>query len=179
VRAGEREKTLSAFREVEAIFERDALGRWRYNIRLQAGQAEHWLAQGNLEQAEVYARSLLETATHHEARKYIAVARKLFAEIAIARGDLTEAEAQFNAALDLLREYPVPILVWKTYAALGRWRSRLGDKPAAREAFAQAAAIVRTIAANVTDERLRATFLNSPAVREVLDQSSAGASSQV
>jgi hypothetical protein len=58
-------------------------------------------------------------------------------------------------------------------------RSRLGDKPAAREAFDQAAAIVRNIAGNVTDERLRATFLNSPALREVLDQSSAGASSQV
>jgi hypothetical protein len=63
--------------------------------------------------------------------------------------------------------------------ALGRWRSRLGDSLAAREAFVQASAIVRTIAANVTDERLRATFLNSPAVCEVLDQSSAGASSQV
>jgi len=35
-----------------------------------------------------------------------------------------------------------------------------------REAFAQAAKIVEQIAANVSDEELRATFLNSDSVRE-------------
>jgi hypothetical protein len=43
----------------------------------------------------------------------------------------------------------------------------------------QAAAIVREIAANVHDEKLRATFLNSVAVREVLDESSEGGRSEV
>ena len=54
-------------------------------------------------------------------------------------------------------------------AALGRVRLQAGDAPSARQAFTEAAAIVRDIAGNVTDERLRATFLNSAAVREVLD----------
>jgi tetratricopeptide (TPR) repeat protein/tRNA A-37 threonylcarbamoyl transferase component Bud32 len=169
---GESEKTLPAFREAEIIFKRDALGRWRYNIRLQAGQAEYWLAQGNPEQAAEYAHRLLEIATHYEARKYIAVAHKLLAEVAIARGELAEAEAEFNAALDLLREYPVPIVAWKVYAALGRLRLQLGESQAAREAFTQAMAIINQIAASVNDDQLRATFLNSPAVREVLDESS-------
>ena len=102
--------------------------RWRYNIRLQAGQAEYWLTQGNLERAEEFARRLLETATHHEARKYIAVAHKLFGEIAIARGELARGEAQLSAALDELRQYPAPLVAWKTYAALGRVRLQLGDQ---------------------------------------------------
>jgi len=102
--------------EVKAIFARDDWMRWRYNIRLQAGQAEYWLAQGNLEQAEEYARRLLETATHYEARKYIAVAHKLLAEVAVARGDWAVGEAELTTALDWLHRYPVPIVEWKTYA---------------------------------------------------------------
>jgi tetratricopeptide (TPR) repeat protein len=168
LQAGRDEKTLPAFREVEAIFQRDAWFRWRYNIRLQAGSAEYWLAQGDLGRAEEYARRLLEVATHHEVRKYMAVAHKLLAQIAIARGDLAEAEAELNATLDQLRSHPVPIVAWKTYAALGRLHSQLRNRQAARDAFAQAAAIINQIAANVHDEKLRVTFLNSTAVREVL-----------
>jgi tetratricopeptide (TPR) repeat protein/tRNA A-37 threonylcarbamoyl transferase component Bud32 len=166
------EKPLSSFSEVGAIFARDDWMRWRYNIRLQAGQAEYWLAQGNPEQAEEYARRLLETATHYEARKYIAVAHKLLAEVAVARGDWAVGEAELTTALDWLHRYPVPIVAWKTYAALGRLRAELGDNQAAREAFAQAAFIVNQIAANVDDEELRATFLRSAAVREVVAGSS-------
>jgi len=167
---GDDEKPLSAFSEVKAIFARDDWMRWRYNIRLQAGQAEFWLKQGNLERAEEFIDRLLETATHHDARKYIAVAHKLLAEVAIARGDSIQAETELNTALGVLRQYPVPVVTWKTYAMLGRLRLTLGANQAAREAFAQAAGILRQIADNVSDEKLRATFLNSTAVREVMER---------
>ncbi|HVS20963.1 MAG TPA: AAA family ATPase, partial [Pyrinomonadaceae bacterium] len=166
---GKSAQTLSTFHEAESIFERDAWFRWRYNIRLQAGTCEHWLAQGDLDQASEYAGRLLDVATHYQARKYITVAHKLFAEIAMARGDSSTAGAELNAALDQLREYPAPLVAWKTYAVLGRLRSQSGDLPAAREAFAQAVAIVKSIATNTDDEGLRQTFLNSAAVKEVLD----------
>ncbi len=177
---GKSEKTLSTFSEAESIFERDAWFRWRYNIRLQAGTCEHWLAQGDLEQASEYARRLLEVATQYEARKYVAVAHKLAAEIAMARGDLAAAERELNVALDGLREHPAPLVAWKTYATLGRLRSQLGDSTSAHDAFAQSAAVVNSIAAHISDERLRATFLNSVSVREVLAgaNESMGASSQ-
>jgi tRNA A-37 threonylcarbamoyl transferase component Bud32/tetratricopeptide (TPR) repeat protein len=169
IRRREGEKTLAAFRDAEAIFERDEWHRWRfYHIRFQAGSAEHWLSQGNLDRASEHAQRLLENATRHEVPKYIAVGHKLFAEVAVARGDLAQGEAELNAALDELRSYPAPLVAWKIYAALGRLRARLGDNQAAREAFAQAAIIVNQIAANVDDEALRATFLNSTPVREVV-----------
>ena len=170
---GEREKSPPAFREAEAMLERDEWCRWRFNLRLQAGQAEYWLAQGNPEQAKEYARRLLESASHYEAPKYIAVAHKLLAEVAIARGDLTAGETQLNAALDQLREFPAPLVAWRIYAALGRLRLQMGESASAREAFAQAAKIVEQIAANVSDEKLQATFLNSALVREVLEGSAA------
>ena len=165
---GKSEETLSRFHEAESIFERDAWFRWRYNIRLQAGTCEHWLARGDLDQASEYAGKLLDVATHYQARKYIAVAHRLFAETAMARGDLSTAEKKLNAALELLREYPAPLVAWKTYALLGRLHSQSGDPSSARDAFAEAAAIVNSIAANTADEALRQTFFNSATVTEVL-----------
>jgi serine/threonine protein kinase/tetratricopeptide (TPR) repeat protein len=161
------EKALSAFREVSAIFARDDWLRWRYNIRLQAGQAEYWLVRGKLNEAEEYARRLLETATQHETHKYVAVAHKLRAEVALARGDFVAGEKELVTALGVLQQYPVPIVAWKTYVVLGRLQVKSGKHSAARQAFGEAAAIVARIAANVTDDTLRSTFLGSAAVREV------------
>ncbi len=122
-----------------------------------------------MERAGEYARRLLENATHYEARKYIAVAHKLMAQVAIARGDPADAEKHLNAALDILREFPAPLVAWRTYAALGRLHAQAGDEEAARNAFAESAAVVNSIALHVSDEELRTTFLNSTAVREVLN----------
>jgi hypothetical protein len=45
----------------------------------------------------------------------------------------------------------------------------MGQTQAARESFAQAAAIIEMMAENIKDHRLQMTFLNSTAVREVID----------
>ena len=50
---------------------------------------------------EECARRLLQAAIHHGVPKYIAVAHKLLAEVAIARGDLT-SEVRPQSAEDLL-----------------------------------------------------------------------------
>ncbi|PYS81653.1 MAG: hypothetical protein DMF70_08970, partial [Acidobacteria bacterium] len=160
---GKSEETLSRFHQAESIFERDAWFRWRYNIRLQAGTCEHWLVQGDLEQASTYARRLLDVATRYETHKYVALGHKLLAEIALARGNLAETDAEFSVALEQLREYPAPLVAWKTYAVLGRLRLQSGDQSSAREAFSQAAAVVNSVATNINDEGLRQTFLNSAA----------------
>jgi len=165
--SGRGEKTASAFREVEQIFRRDAWFRWRYQIRLHAAAAEHQLALGDLARAEEHALRLLETATHYEARKYVAVAHRLLAEAAIARGDLAKAAGELDAALRELRTHPVPVVAWKTFAAVGRLRALESDADGAREGFTRAASAVNEIADGVRDEHLRNVFLNSAPVREV------------
>jgi tetratricopeptide (TPR) repeat protein len=167
---GEGRKTIPAFRDVEACFHRDQIMRWRFNLRLQACASEYWLSQGDLEKAEEHAERLLAEAASREVRKYVTTAYKLLAEAAMARGDLADAEVKLAAALDLMHRYPAPLVAWKTYVVLGRLRRQMGHAESARDAFAQAGAIVGEIAANVRDEGLRATFLNSIAVREVLDE---------
>ena len=128
----------------------------------------YWLAQGNPDQAKSMPGGCLDCQPLRT-RKHIAIAHRLLAEVAIARGDLTAGETQLNAALDQLREFPAPLVAWRIYAALGRLRLQMGESASAREAFAQAAKIVEQIAANVSDEKLQATFLNSASVREVLE----------
>jgi tetratricopeptide (TPR) repeat protein len=169
---GNAEETISAFRETREIFERDAWFRWRYNIRLEAATAWHWLRQSDLEKAAEFARRLLDTANQHEVHKYMAEAHRLKAQIAIAANDSAAAEVEFAAALDELQRYPAPLVAWRTYSDLGRLQSKRGNLTAAHSAFTQAAEIVQACAANVTDDSLRATFLNSRAVREVMSGAS-------
>ena len=137
-------------------------------VRSQAGTAEDWLSQGDLEQAGEHARVLLANSARHGPPKYIAVAHRILAEIAMAHGELATAEAELAAALEVFRTHPAPLVAWKTYATLGRLHGLKNDPQAALEAFAQAADIVQRIASSVTDEPLRSTFLNAPAVQEVL-----------
>ena len=63
-----------------------------------------------------------------EVLKYIAISYKLLAEVAMARGDLADAEVKLAAGLDLLHRFPAPLVVWKTYAVLGRLRRLMGDR---------------------------------------------------
>jgi len=107
--AGAHEDTATAFHEVKDIFERDAWFRWRYNIRFEAAMAEHWLSQGDVGKAREFVDRLYATATEHEVHKYIAVAHELMAKVAIANGELSEAEKHFDAALTELANYPAPL----------------------------------------------------------------------
>jgi tetratricopeptide (TPR) repeat protein len=166
--SGKTDETTSVFDEVRDIFKRDAWFRWRYNIRLEAATTEHWLRLGDLSKAGEFAQRLLDTASRYEVHKYIAVAHKLIAQISIADGDPAGGESELMAALEELRQHPVPVVAWKTYAQLGRLKSSLGDFSAARDSFARAAEIVNACAANINDAALREIFLNSDAVREVV-----------
>lgn len=157
--AGDHGCTDAAFHEVRDIFERDAWFRWRYNIRLEAATAEHWLRQGEFEKAREFVNRLKETATEHEVHKYKAVAHRLMGEIAIASGDPAGAGEHFDAALAELKDYPAPLVEWKVYAGAARAKAEAGDVNGAQDASARAAEIVKAIAANVADEKLRATFL--------------------
>jgi tetratricopeptide (TPR) repeat protein len=165
---GKIDETLAAFDEVRDIFSRDAWFRWRYNIRLQAAAAEHWLGQGDLSKAREFAGHLLDTATKYKVHKYIAVAHKLMAQISVAAGDPSGGEVEFMAALDELEKYPVPVIGWRIHAELGRLKSSQGDLSAARDSFGQALDIINACAASVVDPALRETFVNSKAVSEVM-----------
>jgi DNA-binding winged helix-turn-helix (wHTH) protein/tetratricopeptide (TPR) repeat protein len=157
--AADRQKTDSSIRAAESILAKDEWMRWRFEMRLQAARAEQSLSRPE-------ALALLEKATHHRARKYMADAHRLLARIAMAEGDSGGAEAELNTAIQILQEFPAPLAAWKIHLAMGRLQAQLGRRDAVRAAFAEAASIIRYIAGNVDDERLRQIFLSSDMVRE-------------
>ncbi|HEU5132313.1 MAG TPA: hypothetical protein VFT26_09430, partial [Pyrinomonadaceae bacterium] len=160
-RDGEHEQTAGAFHKVKDIFDRDAWFRWRYNIRLEAAMAEHWLRQNDLEKARVHVERLMATATEHEVHKYIAVAHNLMARVSIKAGDLPSAEKHFDAALDELSDYPAPLVAWRVHAGRARLKSKMGDVSGAEEARKSSTEVITLIASNVKDENLRTTFLDA------------------
>jgi len=166
--AGKPNDASAFFKNTHDIFERDKWFRWRYSIRLEAAKAEHWLLQGDLGKAREFTETLFSTASDFKARKYVAVAHRLRSEIAIAESKPEVARAEYQAALDLLDEYPAPVVRWRVLAGLGKLLSRSGDAEGSLKAFGDAKKIVEGIAANVSDETLRRTFLESGAVQEVI-----------
>lgn len=161
--AGDSDCTASAFHEVKDIFERDAWFRWRYNIRLQAAMAEHWLHVGDIEKAREHVEKLRATATEHEVHKYIAVSHNLMARVCIATGDLTAADENFDRALAELDHYPAPLVTWKVHAGRAKLKHQLGQIEEANNSSARATEIVNYIASNVNDEHLRKRFLDATA----------------
>jgi hypothetical protein len=111
----------------------------------------------------------MEAATKYRVGKYRAVALMLESRIAVARGDPDAAERALLEAIDVLSQFPVPVVAWKVWAALGNLRRQTGAHEAARSAFGEAVTIVQNIAANVGDEALRNTFLTSALVRGVFE----------
>ena len=83
--AGQPAQAEGALERIDALYEREKWNRWRfYGIRHQAAQAEYWLARRELDKAEEHARVLLANAEENRVAKYIAIARRLIAEIAVA-----------------------------------------------------------------------------------------------
>jgi tetratricopeptide (TPR) repeat protein len=159
--AGQHQCTDDAFSEVKDIFARDAWFRWRYNIRLQAATAVHHLRQHELDQARESIERLEETAREHGVHKYLTVANQLMAELLFESGDLAGAEQRFNNALAELKEYPAPLVAWKVHAGIARLKSQAGDATSADEHAVRAREIVDSIAANVSEEKLRDNFLTA------------------
>ena len=145
--------------------------RWMNELRLEVVATEHYAARGILEAIPARASRLEAVATRIGARNYLCSAARSRAEITLAGlGDPREAAAKLERALAALDRFPAPLETWKSRRVLGLVRRRLGDEPAARRSFEVAAQHVDTIVRGVDDAALRAGFLASPGVREVLNE---------
>ena len=175
IQAGESQKAAAALEGVQPLYERERWNRWRfYGIRHRAAEAEYWLSLGKLDQAEEHARTLLENARNHGIPKYTAIGRRLLGEISAARGDLNTAEETLAQSLEPFATHPMPLIEWRNHVALGRLLAARNRPAASREAFGRAEALVQRLGESILDSSVRASFLKTNAVREVL----AGAASQ-
>jgi tetratricopeptide (TPR) repeat protein len=171
--AGEPAKAMAAMQGVDSLFDRELWNRWRfYDVRQQAAGAEYWLAGGDLQRAEEYARRLLTNAQRYGVPKYVAIARRILGEISAVSGDLNSAEEELTYSTEPFAHNPAPLAEWRSHAAMGKLLLCFGNRPAAaREAFDRAAGVIQRIAANITEPALLSAFLDTQDIRQVLSQS--------
>ncbi len=135
------------------------------------------LSRGDLRKANEYCEQLLRMAEDEDLKKYLAVSRKLKAEILLSKMTsrtrakvLKEAEVQLEQALAFARRTGALPLLWRIQVSLGRlystW-SREGDQRKALEQFSKAKEVIEEIASRIGDEELRSTFLASGEVQSV------------
>jgi tetratricopeptide (TPR) repeat protein len=147
--------------------------RWRYGQHLFHSYGELWLARGDLDRARAYADECLELALFHSSAKNIVKARRLQAQILLARGRFKEADEELAAALATAQEVGNPPQLWKTHAAIGELRHADGRPEEARRAYGEAFSVIERVAASLTDQRLRDTFLHSEHVETIRRHSTA------
>jgi tetratricopeptide (TPR) repeat protein len=85
-------------------------------------------------------------------------------------GDLGGALARLREAETLAQEMGLPGELWQIKAALGELYEERGDEEHARDAFTQAAQILRSLADRIDNPRLQASFLGAARARYMLQR---------
>jgi DNA-binding SARP family transcriptional activator/predicted ATPase len=127
---------------------------------------ETLMRAGEMEAATDLVRSM-EGYTRANRRTHLALLRAQ-AILARAQGEPTRAIAVLRQAAALADTMGLAGELWHVYAALGELRRAQGDEAQAQEANSRAAAIVRYLADQLDDERLRASFLAAEPARQLL-----------
>jgi DNA-binding SARP family transcriptional activator/tetratricopeptide (TPR) repeat protein len=142
---------------------------WTEQVRESTGFAEASLAlaQGKHRRALAAVEALLASYRQSEMRKQLPEFLYLQGRILQAGGENDAARRRFGEALEACQALGSRRLLWRVLHSL----SQVEDKPAeAQRLRRQAREIVADIADHTGDPELRASFLNRPEVRELLDE---------
>ncbi len=140
--------------------------KWRFIIRLELEYANYWLARQDTVQARAAAKRALAKAEAVLARKHVAWAHKLLADIDLLEGIPERAVTKYTAALEILRQYPCPLIEWKILLAARRAALLCGNSDYAGRAFRRAMESVTMVADSIRDAKVREKFLVSARVNE-------------
>ncbi len=140
---------------------------WSYAQHLCHSYGELCLARRQYDKALSYADECIERAEATGRRKNVVKGRRLRGQTLLATVDLTGAEPDLLAALEIAKEIGNPPQLWKAYAALGDLREGQGNVEDARAAYRDGLSVIEQTAAALTDAALRTTFLTSDAVERI------------
>lgn len=113
------------------------------------------------------ATEAVERAVRSRRRKYQADGRAILGSALVELGNAEEGLAELRLATDLADQLGSPTARWQIRSVLGRARYATGDDDGAATAYAEAADVIRTYAANLTPEHADG-YLQAEPVREVL-----------
>jgi hypothetical protein len=133
----------------------------------------HWLAgrpgDGALDKARACLGRLGRAVEQLRSPETAACLDEAQGSVALAEGDHNRAVQGFRSAVARWKEMGRPYDEVRALGGLGHALTRVGDRSSARGAFDQALAICNSLAAQLGDQELKGSFLNSALVRELRD----------
>lgn len=163
---------LGRLGEAQAILEEGEHALGRTQVRLDVFELAHArgrvrLALGNREAAASTGRELTESAATARAPHWLVPGLLLTADATFALGDVkAAAETYARAAHEADRSGRRPAL-WRALAGLAEAQRSLGHLDTAAESARRAQEMIDRLAATITEESLRAAFLQSARVQRV------------
>jgi tetratricopeptide (TPR) repeat protein len=141
--------------------------RWLVSGRLAGARAELDLVTGKKDEAVEWARKTIELSIPVRRLKYEIVGRTLLGRTLVALGKVGEAIPELRLSVEQADRLGSPPQRWQSQAALGRALYASGDDKGAEQALAEAARIIRAMAAGLAPQRA-ARFLGAEPVGDVL-----------
>lgn len=138
--------------------------KWRYQ-HLNASLAELRLAGSRLDDAPESANTCLEAALATNSPRNVVKARAVRGQIFLARAQFAAADQELVTATHIAREVGNPAQTWRSLAALGHLRLAQGRFAEACEAFEEGLHQIECVAADLTEEHVRETFVQSGEVK--------------
>jgi tetratricopeptide (TPR) repeat protein len=145
---------------------------WFWRMTAQLGLSNVWLASGDLAKARCEADAFLESALSTADPHLQALAWEMKARIALSRQDWIGAKNCIHKALEIVRNFEVPIAAWQVHATAWRLYHFRQEQGAAESHRQAAKAYILKIADSFAHgEPLRETFLSAAPVARILNLS--------
>jgi DNA-binding winged helix-turn-helix (wHTH) protein/tetratricopeptide (TPR) repeat protein len=136
---------------------------WIWQMLLRYGLSRYWLTQSEYARARQEAERLCALAAQPGERTYLALGRRMLAEVAMAERNWDQAEAEIGRALAVLEGVEAPLAEWRVYATAAQLHERQGRKAEADSFWAQGVAVLNRLADSLKDtDPLRQSLLARP-----------------
>jgi tetratricopeptide (TPR) repeat protein len=132
--------------------------KWRFIIRLELENANYWLARRDLVKARAAATHGLAQAAAVLARKHMAWAHKLFADIKLLEGNPEKAATECRIAREILGHFPCPFIEWKVLLASRQAALLCGNSDEAERMLNEARKTLAGLADSIRDPEVRQKF---------------------
>jgi tetratricopeptide (TPR) repeat protein len=145
---------------------------WYRRMELQAALTELYLANGDLQNAQVEAEKFLQVTQVTAERTWQALAWEANARVGMAKDDFPTARDCIAAGLSAMQGSEVPLANWRVHATAAELYARLGNQDLAEHHRESSRATILQLANSLpADEPLRQTFLSSAMVFNILGDS--------
>ena len=139
------------------------------NVLVESALTELWLAKGDLAQASVHAERLLKIALETAERTWQALAWDANARVAMAKGDLAQAEECISKATATMEGFETPLAAWRVHATAAALYDRIGNVGSAKRHRQLSRATILKIADSLApEEPLRKTLLSASPIAEIV-----------